>query len=205
LPDDEPEEPVRTSSARGFTLLELVFVSGLLGTVLLSIFSVAGVLNRTVSTVEANARTAHRARTVCRQLLRLLRPASVRSLAVDSGGTWVAPQEATAYGSVRFRIVEGYPSGSSPMLSPPITLVFVRDEREAANGIDDDRDGGVDEGKIVRISADGSRSAIASDLESFTVRKDSQTLTFVVQCLERDVEGRLFRCRFEESVSLRNN
>jgi hypothetical protein len=106
---------------------------------------------------------------------------------------------------MRFRSLIGLPTDSSDALGPPRTLAFVMDSRETAYGMDDDRDGLVDEGEIQLVEPSGARATLATAVELFSIVKSGRTLEITVRIAGRDQEGALHRSTLTESVTLWNN
>jgi hypothetical protein len=125
----------------GFTFIESTIAVSLLAIVFLAILPVSGLVEETFSVNERVTELDRRAGIAHRAVERLLLPASVASLEVHDGSSWIAPVDGTPYGRVRFRILTGYPFGLTPNTSPVRTIEFVLDPSETANGLDDDGDG----------------------------------------------------------------
>jgi hypothetical protein len=90
------------------------------------------------------------------------------------------------------------------VLGPLRVIRFQRDANELANGLDDDRDGLVDEGGLYLDDA-GASVRLTDAVEVFRVSRTGRVLVVTIQCSGRNSEGGMHRSRFDQTIILRNN
>ncbi len=193
------------TSSRGFTLIETLFASALMALLLYAIYSTSSTVARQLHTVERAADVAKKVQTSIETAIRFMRSASLNSVVVYNGTSWITPVDATPYTAIRFQRVLGLQTKTSSPLSNPRTLEWVRDPRETANGVDDDGDGQVDEGFLRLTDEDGSKRILVEGVEIFELTRTSRRLMVTVQCAVRDAEKHVQRLRAVENLTLRNN
>lgn len=195
---------MRAPRAAGFSLLEMAISTMVLVGILAIVLPVSGVVGRNLSMNRCQGELRERVQIASSRVAGFLRPASLGTLRVNVAGAWVIPAEATPYDSIQFRALTGYPYGSTPDLGPLRVLRFKLDVGEIANGVDDDRDGLIDEGGLY-VEEGGKPVELAEGVELFRVIKIGRTLVFTIQCGGRDSDGGMQRTRFEQTIVLRNN
>jgi prepilin-type N-terminal cleavage/methylation domain-containing protein len=195
----------RAELQRGFTLLELLLVIGVLVPVLMGFLSMPRAVSNSVLTNLAAADSDGRNSNQFQRICNLLRPASLGSLQVRSGGSWIAPAENVDYDAVRFRQVVALPTASGGSLGPPRTLEFSLAPKETRNGNDDDGDGIVDQGLVRLTEADGTRVEFAGGITSFTLNKQGRELTVTLTSSSRDRTGFVRSSSSQLNIIVRNN
>jgi len=139
---------IRLKRMAGLTLLEVMIASALLTIIVLVLFSILSSSASTYAWGTVHADLNGQARDLLDRLTREL---------ADSSVSTFAPSFPKDSSTLTFRRTTGYSAGKLTY-GPPITYSFVFDPGEADNGIDDNRDGRVDEGRIVR--AEGGQSVV---------------------------------------------
>jgi hypothetical protein len=186
-------------------VIELTISATILISVLLMILSLSGVVGNSFAVTVRSSEMGERTRNTAARIAGYLRPASVGSLLVPAGGLWIAPLDGVAYPGIRFQPLANCPTVSSSSLGPAQTLVFARVSSEAANGIDDNSNGLIDEGDLELRQADGLSVTLASGVEEFAVRKTARTLELVLRMAARDGLGNLHRFALRQPLLLTNN
>jgi hypothetical protein len=108
--------------------------------------------------------------------------------------------------SLTFRRVTGYAAGK-PTFGPPIAYMFVPDSGEIDNGIDDNRDGRVDEGAVARSEGGGRPVVICRDVRKgglAITQAFGNTLTIRLVLERRDADGRPVTYVRQTTVQVRN-
>ena len=118
--------------------------------------------------------------------------------------TWQPLQNYVPRPSIRFQAATGTLSMNARELTPPRSIEFVRDAADPLNGIDDDGDGLVDEGRLV-LNYDGVQTKIADGIESSTFVLEDRVVRFRLTCAKRDSNGRIHRGTIEQRFFLRND
>ena len=131
----------RTAGAAGFTLVEVVLVVALFGAVL---GSVIAVLRSSTRACQVGSTSGHLEALVNRTLDRIAERLQA------SAHTTVTPSLSTPFSSptIDFQRTTGY-AGGVVAWSPAERIAFQYRPGELDNGVDDDRDGIVDDGQVV--------------------------------------------------------
>ena len=194
------------SDHRGFALVETLLVGVILIPILFAVLTTGTTASSTVSTTQTAAEANESVRRIAERLSRSFRPASMTSLKVYSGGSWITPASGTEYKTLRYGIVEKLPSSNRTNVGAQRELRFVLDHNEKANGVDDDGDGYVDEGRIEIVNAGTTGSAmLVGNCEKFSIKVTGRLLEFEIQAVRKDNKGRAQRFKANEIVYLRNN
>ena len=117
---------------------------------------------------------------------------------------WQPLQNYVPRTSLRFQAATGTLSMNARELTPPRSIEFVRDAADPLNGIDDDGDGLVDEGRLV-LNYDGVQTKIADGIESSTFVLEDRVVRFRLTFAKRDSNGRIHRGTIEQRFFLRND
>jgi len=205
----------------GFSMVELAMVSTLLAIVTTIITSC---LTAAVGSLRADDRLAMSMESLQRSAMHLsqiMRPCAITTYRVLSteahvplyaaaAGEWIEPPDEAAplplreAKAIQFRSATGDLSVNAVSLTEIRGLRKVLDSGELDNGIDDDGDGMIDEGRMV-LDYDGISVSMAADIESVKFTLTGRLLTMVLQSAARDGNGRLQRFTATEVLYLRNN
>lgn len=199
----------------GFTLLEMTIVTVVSIPILLAVLSTSERVGKTVNAVDRNAEASETVARVAERIGRLVRSAHrstfmVRATAADvkkkmasTVGDWMTAQELDPRSNIQFQSAVGSLSMNASRLTSVRELEFVLDAGESANGIDDDGDGLVDEGKLY-LRYESTRTPIAAGVESCSFELDGQVIRFSMQCGRRDSVGQVYRVVVEQVWWVRN-
>ena len=115
--------------------------------------------------------------------------------------------DAGPYEEIQFQtyIVNPVEPDGMPILSAPFSLFVRASQTDAANGVDDDGDGLIDEEELVLDPPDTDPVVIASDVTSFQISPNSRTLEFVLECGTTQSNGNVLTQISTLSVELRND
>jgi hypothetical protein len=170
----------------GFALLEVILASALVGMVLLA-------LTKTIQSSQTSAQltTAHHtlAMKLARTVETMRRELSFAALstcrAVPGGGPVEEPMaEGTAYDNISFRPVTSF-VGATPQYGDTIRFSLLPERGEVIDGVDNDRDGIVDERMLVRTIG-GVGTTTLSGVTAFSVMRNGENLTVSVQVTARN-------------------
>lgn len=204
----------RVHTQHGFTLLELMLVV----VIMVPLFgALAGISASVTSSVDANDKRAsavERARRSVQRLSQLLRPARLSSIQVQANaddvaaarasavGQWISPVDLSPRSSVRFFAAEGLLSMNAALSTPRRQLTFELESGETANGIDDDGDGLVDEGRLLYVS-----DTVSADLGRFemvTFTTEGSLLRISLRVGISGANRRIYRASVEHAFHIRN-
>lgn len=203
-------------SERAFTLLEVMLVMALVVPLVSLILGTTMVSTQTLEVGEAEAntsesleRTLQRVASVTRACLLSTYRVEANEADVSSGrasavGQWIDPVDLEARSSIRFQSAAGVLAMNAAVLTEPRTIRLVRDAKELANGLDDDGDGLVDEGRIELIY-EGERVDLARNVESCTFTLERRLLRIDLHAAKRRADGRVVRAGSSQSLFFRNN
>lgn len=201
---------------RGLTLVELMIVVAVLVPLLAMIAQTSTVVNRTVESNDRGAEVFEASRKALQRMGKFLRPAKLSTLqesAVDADivalrattvGEWIDPVDLEARPGIRFVAAEGFLSMNANLSTSPRELLFVRDAGELENGVDDDGDGMVDEGRIMALY-EGTRLVMAEGIEACTFTTDGRMIRVTVRCARGDQHDNVYRATMSQSFFVRNN
>jgi type II secretory pathway pseudopilin PulG len=196
----------------GFTLLEavtgVVLAVSVMAFATSSLATTRNVLSQATSMADVEASAQRAANAIMIELRQSGSPASGSGLAVDEDTS--TPRNLT--NRVTFRKNAGFDDVAGTVVwSDPIEFAFEYDARESGNGRDDDGDGLVDEGRIVRrdFAPDGTTrtKVIATsvfDTVSFAIEPGGKAVILVLETGAVLDKQSVRRHRVEERVSLRN-
>ena len=145
----------------------------------------------------------------------ILRPCSISTYRVPSvaadvplyapaAGEWMEPIEADPRPAVQFRAADGQLSLNAAQLTDVRSLYLQPENGEVPNGIDDDGDGLVDEGRLM-LDYDGVPVALASGIESCLFTLTGRLLTIELRSAVQGRGGAVQRFGVREILYLRNN
>ena len=224
----------RSATERGFTLVEVVVTSVVLVPILFAILSTRDVVTRTISTNDRRADTSNHVRRVSRRVRQIARPGllssvKTRALQLDIDlaiaaesqrqikdptgepvfmpalGDWISPYEFGSRNSLQFMSADGNLALNSGAVTAPRSLEFELDPNEFDNGIDDDKDGIVDEGKLY-FRYDGSSYVLLANVEACTFSFQDGVLVLFLQAARRENTGkRMHRASVRQRIYFRNN
>jgi hypothetical protein len=204
------------ATERGFTLIEMTIVLALAFPILTGLAMTTTSVNQSI---EANSRAADVNTFSRRALLRianLIRPAQmstfrVLSVALDvtelratKVGEWIVPSDLVERPGLEFRSASGLLSMNAALTTSERRTVFVRDPTESPNGVDDDGDGLVDEGRVMLLQ-NGVTLNILQNVEDLTFELDGRLLTIRMRVARRATNGRIHRFSTTSQFYLRNN
>jgi len=215
------------SNQRGFTLLELLVVCAIAVPILGSVFATNMLVRGEVESGDTSASVAESCRTAGQRVSLyarsgLLSTCAVRatqddvnaataaqalnpSVVVPSIGDWIAPPVGAERTTFRFQAADGVLSMNAAALTPAREFQFVIDDNETANGIDDDGDGMIDEGKLeLRINT-SQLELIATGVELCRFSLTGRVLSVRLQCARRDHQGHVYRAVVTHSIYMRNS
>ncbi len=196
---------VRSSSAAGFTLLELLAVSALMLPILIVLLSSVDVVQNSMNVNEGRASMMQTMHRVSDELEQQLRPAALSTVEhrVTPGGAWEDPVELQPAVGMRFQCADGSLSMNATALTSVRTFELVLEEGEIDNGTDDDGDGMVDEAYLMRRQ-DGDSWPIARGVESLTFTMEGRIVRVSLTCARRTNDGRVVRSSIQRNCFVRN-
>ena len=197
---------VRSSSAAGFTLLEVLAASALMLPILIVVLSTVDVIQNSMNVNEGRASLMQTMHKVSDELERQLRPAALSTVEhrVTPGGAWEDPVELQPAVGMRFQCADGSLSMNPAALTSVRTFELVLEEGEIDNGTDDDGDGMVDEAYLMRRQ-DGDSWPIARGVESLTFTMEGRIVRVSLTCARRMNDGHLVRSSIQRNCFVRNN
>lgn len=221
------ERPVAAAAQRGVTLLELIVVLAVSVPILGSVFATNMLVRGEMQASDTAASVAESVRTAGQRLslfarAGVLSTCEVRAIASDvaaataaqlldpsvvipSLGDWISPLPGSTHPTFRFQAADGVLSMNAAALTPLRELEFVLDGGEVANGLDDDGDGMVDEGKLQLRVSSSQLELIAQGVEQCNFTLNGRVLSVHLQCARRDHDGRVYRAVATHSICMRNS
>ena len=170
--------PSPTARRAGLTLLEVLTATGLFILVIGSVFGVLGASQQSLVESSAQADMEITARRILGRIAEDFRSGMVSTLLMesvaDSRSSWMAQAADYDAGAVTQGPVVGYQ--------------WIAEPGDPTNGTDDDGDGHVDEGSVVRF-ANGALTTIAGNVKDLRFTLEGDHIRCVVS-LERMVRGR---------------
>lgn len=182
---------------RGITLTEIMVVTLILAIVVLGLMSVLGSGSETYSSVSRVSSSAADLTIIAEEISRELREAKLDTVVVSS------PPNSLS-NAVTFQKLENV-TGGIPVFSTPIIYTFEPETGELINGMDDNGNGSVDEGRIVRLQDGVKRTMIGyvtPDGFKATLNGDVITLQFKVE--RKDDKNRTIPSNLQTTVKIRN-
>ncbi len=188
----------RTGEA-GLTLIEIAVASAIFGLVMGMVFWVILAGQRQVEADAPRAEIQNRARGILDRIAGDLRKAGLGTL---------TPPNPVDSSSISFQVVGGYDPDSETVTYDPkvIQYRFEPSATDPVNGADDDGDGLVDEGKLVR-QATGEPQADLTEWVAdgdFRVTLQGRTLQIVLQLRRALKADEVITAEHSTSVTLRN-
>lgn len=212
---------------RGFTLLELMVVAAVSVPILGSVFATNMMVREEMQAGDTSASVAESCRTAGQRLSLYARSgllstceveatqadvnAAIAEQAIDPSvvvpnlGDWIAPAVGSTHPTFRFQAADGILSMNAAMLTPAREFEFVIDDNETANGIDDDGDGMVDEGRLQLQINTSQLELIATGVERCSFSLNGRILRVTLQCARRDHEGHVYRAVATHNICMRNS
>lgn len=210
----------RDARQGGFSSVELMITASILAPILAVIATSVSVLSRNMAIDDAKADSTESLRTAVQRVVETLRPAVRSTFAVRANqddldwhttnlltppalGDWIEVRDLVPREEMRFRSADGKMSMNAAVLTSHRRLFFERDGNEAANGVDDDGDGHVDEGQL-RFEYDGNVVTLANNIESCALTLDGKLITIDLTSARSDGEGWVHRATVRQSFYMRN-
>lgn len=213
---------LRRNARSGFTLYEVAITVGLLGVV----FAATGMVSRSTNDLARfsgeKSRTETRARRALDRVVEELAMAGQSMLAPDPAAPgWTS--------DLSFQCVTGSALGV-PIWGTLTALRWEREPTELADGVDNDGDGLIDEGRVVLVRdfggvgeqtivlcngvaefAEGETAAIGDengngleDERGFSLQRDGELLTVRITLQEQVEQGQVITTSVRTSIRLRN-
>ena len=180
----------RNRSEAGFTLFETMVAVGLFVVISGSIFTCLNISQSAMVEASAQADMEYAARRVLDRIAEDFRAGVL---------TTVSPLAPIASPTVSVSPATGYSAGAVTM-GTPIAYAWVPDPKDPANGTDDDHDGCIDEGMVVR-TAGAQKTTIADNVKSLSFTLAQSDLICSIT-LERTVRGKR-TLTFSDSIQIR--
>ncbi|MFQ5505082.1 MAG: hypothetical protein ACE5F1_09840, partial [Planctomycetota bacterium] len=198
----------------GFTLVEVMLVTTMMVPLLASIIGTITLLKSSLKSGDrraslsettriTNQRLAHIARSgvlsTCRTKATSADVAAAR-LAQQTGslvpipviGEWISPPPNAVRDNIRFRSANGILSMNASALTAPRELAFAMDPGEKDNGVDDDKDGLIDEGRLV-LRVNSGTVTVAGGVEEVSFSLSGRILRVTLRCACADGKGKVYR------------
>jgi len=191
----------RLHSQAGFSLLETMVAAIILMVMLLAMIGVLAQGQDTFNTLAARAYTQMRVQGAIDEMVKEMRNGSLGNLTTGSPAQFVLA--GVTYDDITLLPVVGVQSGGM-VFGPAVRYRFEVDSGEDANpGVDDDGDGLVDEGNLIR-STGGSETVVCSRVKDvgFTLSNDQLHITLTASALDDD--GYEHQFTGQAAVSFRN-
>ena len=200
----------------GFTLVEMLIGLALLVPLFGLILRVGDGANRHLHSDDRLAKTTENLQRVAERVARLVRSASLPTIRVPaigadvasglaaSVGQWITPAGAARRPGLRFQCAAEDPDRDFEALTSLRELRFEPDAGETANGLDDDADGLVDEGRVV-LEAEGLVTTVVGNLESCTFAVEQRLVRLEMRARVVVPGGRTQGVTIRETLQIRNN
>jgi prepilin-type N-terminal cleavage/methylation domain-containing protein len=199
----------------GFTMVEVAIVAAILG---LAMALAATCFDTSTRSLNADDLVARSMETLQRSAIRIAhiaRPCAITTYRVEAtaddvpgrataAGEWIEPLDGEARPSLRFQAASGIVSMNAAALTEPRTLRLQLDRGETRNGVDDDDDGMVDEGRVV-LDYDGTEVTLAASVEHCSFTLSGRLLALELRSAAPRRGGGVQRFTVRETIYLRNN
>ena len=167
----------KRKNQKGFTLIEVVISAGILAIMMVVVYALLASSTRSFQQQSVQVWLDGNARDQCDRISREL---------LDAGRSTLFPLNPNNSTTLSFQRVTGF-TGGALVYGPVIQYSWVLDPAETDNGVDDDGDGLVDEGRLIRTEAGQTviliRDALQEDGLQFTrlAGQDSVNITLTLQ------------------------
>jgi prepilin-type N-terminal cleavage/methylation domain-containing protein len=216
----------------GFTLIEVMMVIVIMGVLLTAIMSTGETTTQAVRANNRSASASETSRRLIQRLAPLMRAGLLStmrvkataadveaaqaaqlldpSVVVPAVGDWISPVDDDPRDNLRFESAEGIFTMSGIPLSNvsnttgPQAFEFVREDSEAANGVDDDGDGLIDEGRL-EMTTDTLHIVLGRGIERCTFSLHGRIIHMILTCAAADGANKVARATYDYSVYMRNN
>ena len=219
--------PSHRCRQHGFTLIELMVVCVLALPILAAVMSANVVVREEMLVSEAGAAAAESCRLAGQRLALLARSGLLSTCQVQATqadvdaatlahltnpnvvipavGDWISPPASGARPTFRFQSADGILSMNASALTPIREFQFIMDPDESDNGLDDNGNGMVDEGRLqLRIGALPVQLVLAG-VETCEFSLSGRVLSIHLSCARRDRQGRVYRATTTQCIYMRNN
>ena len=199
----------------GLTLIEVSISAAFMVPILFAMITMGNTVSKATAVNEARSRATEVLRTITANFERCIRSASLVTIATEDPNTntqkaygttnsWTKAQSMVKHTSLKFQAVDKAPTESSS-LGVPVAFRFELDPDEAKNGLDDDGDGLVDEGRLVMYRGPTANPVVlASAVEKcdFIIADGAVTVSLTVAA--KVGPRRLVRSQLSKTYFLRN-
>ncbi len=205
----------------GFTLVEMAVAITLMLPLLFFAVSSTRTVSGSISTSEHSADVTEAIRIAEQKLTKIARPALLsttkfratsddvawyiaNTLPPPTVGDWISPRDGERRPTFQFQSALGGYSFLASAVSNPHSLEYVLDSNEIDNGVDDDGDGLVDEGRLVH-EVGGRTLVLLNGVEVCEFWLNGRVLAVSLTCARRDSQGIIYRRTHEYRTTMRNN
>lgn len=215
------------SNQAGFTLLEMMLVMVVAIPILGSVFVTNKLVRSEIQATDTAAAAAESCRAAGQRLALLARAGllstcQIKATAADISaaqaaaltnpstyiptlGEWISPPETGSRTTFRFQSADGILSMNATALTPMREFEFFMDAGESDNGVDDDGDGMVDEGRLQLRIGNSPVQLVLAGVERCDFSLAGRLLTITLTCARRDGDGHLYRATTTQSIYMRNS
>ena len=186
---------LRKAGEKGFTLVEVSIAVLIFGVLAVTTIALVKTTGDSYADGSLHSYLNTQSRLFLEQVSRELGSAGINTLSP------AFPANST---SLTFQMASGYANGQV-VYAAPITYAFQYAIGEVDNGIDDNRDGRIDEGQVVRTE-NGQSVTLSLDLaeNGITFTRNSNTVSIVITLERLDDKGNLVTYTRALTVQVRN-
>lgn len=180
---------------QGFTLLELMIAIAVLAILGALVFMMLKSMSDSYSTGSLHGGLNSETRDLLDR---------IAAETADAGITTLVPAFPNGSTTLAFRRNTGY-AGGAIVFGAPITYAFVYEPGELNNGIDDNGDGRIDEGRLVRTE-NGDPVILSRDLaeNGITFTQTGNTIRVILTIEKVDEKRQVVRYTRETTIQIRN-